>query len=75
MPKHGVVISSDSDEGHYLRAWKEEMPRDHVGFLLCYVGVLTDWSMWQQWFPPQYYLDQGGVRGHFYHVFNTVRER
>lgn len=28
-----------------------------------------------QWFPMPYYGDekQGGVNGHYYHVFNTVR--
>ena len=24
------------------------------------------------WFPPEYYPEVGGLRGHFYHVFNTV---
>ena len=29
----------------------------------------------EHWFPQEYYGDErsGGVRGHFYHVFNTVR--
>jgi len=36
----------------------------------CWV-LLTAW----QWFPMEYYgnEDEGGMNGHFYHVFNTVR--
>ncbi|KAJ3556781.1 hypothetical protein NM688_g1829 [Phlebia brevispora] len=52
VPKYGVGITNDTEEGRYLRAWKEELPEEH-------------------WFPPEYYQDQGGVRGHYYHVFNT----
>ncbi|KAH8977705.1 hypothetical protein EDB86DRAFT_3000184 [Lactarius hatsudake] len=43
-----------AEADRYLRAWKEELPKEH-------------------WFPEAYYGDEhsGGVRGHFYHVFNT----
>lgn len=30
VPKYGVGITNDTEEGRYLRAWKEEMPEDHV---------------------------------------------
>ena len=30
VPKYGVGVTNDTEEGRYLRAWKEEMPEDHV---------------------------------------------
>jgi hypothetical protein len=30
LPKHGVGIADETTEARYMRAWKEEMPQDHV---------------------------------------------
>ena len=30
LPKHGVGVTDESTEVQYLRAWKEEMPQEHV---------------------------------------------
>ena len=30
LPKHGVGVTNDTVEARYLRAWKEEMPQEHV---------------------------------------------
>ncbi|KAI0073679.1 hypothetical protein K474DRAFT_1666315 [Panus rudis PR-1116 ss-1] len=52
LPKHGYTVTNDTEPARYLRAWKEELPREH-------------------WFPDEYYHQRGGMRGHYYHVFNT----
>lgn len=31
VPRHGAGVVDDSQEARYLRAWKEELPEDHVG--------------------------------------------
>ena len=30
LPKHGTVVTNETTEAQYLRAWKEEMPAEHV---------------------------------------------
>ncbi|KAI9440116.1 Frag1/DRAM/Sfk1 family-domain-containing protein [Lactarius indigo] len=54
IPRYGKTTGEVAEADRYLRAWKEELPKEH-------------------WFPDAYYGDEhsGGVRGHFYHVFNT----
>ncbi|KAH8994787.1 Frag1/DRAM/Sfk1 family-domain-containing protein [Lactarius akahatsu] len=54
VPRYGKTTAEVAEADRYLRAWKEELPKEH-------------------WFPDAYYGDEhsGGVRGHFYHVFNT----
>jgi hypothetical protein len=77
--------SEESEEvpeaDRYLRGWREDLPKEHVRpvhFLSFYVArpahALFFWSP-LKWFPDAYYgnEDSGGVRGHHYHVFDTVR--
>jgi hypothetical protein len=54
VPRYGKTTGEVSEADRYLRARREELPKEH-------------------WFPDAYYGDEhyGGVRGHFYHVFNT----
>ncbi|PSS05497.1 hypothetical protein PHLCEN_2v3779 [Hermanssonia centrifuga] len=30
VPKYGAGVTNDTEELRYLRAWKEEMPQEHV---------------------------------------------
>lgn len=30
LPRHGYGVTNDTEEALYLRAWKEEMPVEHV---------------------------------------------
>ena len=62
----------------YLRGWKEDLPKEHVR--LFYTPPLPSCLMLSafdalKWFPDAYHgnEDSGGVRGHYYHVFETVR--
>ena len=71
LPKHGTSVTNDTTEGQYLRAWKEEMPVDQVGSSTSHRNARPFLTV-RQWFPQEYYPEVGGVRGHFYHVFNTV---
>ncbi|KAF8556174.1 hypothetical protein OG21DRAFT_1409449 [Imleria badia] len=54
LPKHGFVLTNQTEESRIIRAWKEDLPEHH-------------------WFPLEYYGNEheGGVNGHYYHVFNT----
>lgn len=72
LPRHGEAVTNDTREARYLRSRKEDLAVDHVRSL--FSGEQTAHCQWQ-WFPMEYYGDEtkGGVNGHFYHVFNTVR--
>ncbi|TFY73694.1 hypothetical protein EWM64_g10318 [Hericium alpestre] len=55
VPRYSHPIVNDTREDRYLRAWREDLPVEH-------------------WFPDEYYRNSkhpDGVRGHFYHVFDT----
>jgi hypothetical protein len=73
----GEGVAPEADR--YLRAWREELPKEHVcpscSFLLYQTMRSTPTLTAPQWFPDAYYGngDSGGVRGHYYHVFDTVR--
>ena len=30
LPKYGHVVTNETEPARYLRAWKEELPQDHV---------------------------------------------
>jgi hypothetical protein len=66
----------------YLRGRKEDLPKEHVR--LCYtpprscahaLSIFGRPFCAFKWFPDAYYGNEesGGVRGHYYHVFDTVR--
>ncbi|GJE85586.1 Frag1/DRAM/Sfk1 family-domain-containing protein [Phanerochaete sordida] len=53
-----------------------QLPKHGVGVTNDTVGAryLRAWKEEmpeEHWFPPEYYPEVGGLRGHFYHVFNT----
>lgn len=70
-------MTNETETARYLRAWKEELPESHVSLrqlIILGAGITRLTSCLPfQWFPMEYYPQQGGVRGHEYHVFNTVR--
>jgi hypothetical protein len=72
VPRHGFQLVNQSLEDRMLRAWKEDLPEDHVGLITPSLSVVLTVS---QWFPMEYYGNEngGGVNKHYYHVFNTVR--
>ena len=83
-PGGGEVPEAD----RYLRVWKEDLPKEHVRasvFVSLFPCTCTSAHalflvaplLPLKWFPDAYYgnEDSGGVRGHFYHVFDTVRAR
>ena len=37
VPKHGVGVTNDTEPARYLRAWKEELPEDHVRALSTWI--------------------------------------
>ena len=90
VPRYGKTTGEVPEADRYLRARREELPKEHVRslkipsflpscWLAMFVPHLTSIFFcrptFAQWFPDAYYGDEnrGGVRGHFYHVFNTVR--
>ena len=36
LPKHGMAVTNETTEAQYLRAWKEEMPPEHVSQTCCH---------------------------------------
>jgi len=54
LPRHGYVLTNQTEGSRLLRSHKEDLPEHH-------------------WFPMEYYGNEheGGVNGHYYHVFNT----
>lgn len=72
LPKHGFVLTNQTEQLRLLRSWKEDLPEYHVCLpcLMSYTPLTT-----RQWFPMEYYGNEheGGVNGHYYHVFDTVR--
>jgi hypothetical protein len=89
VPSYGANTVEDEvpEADRYLRAWREDLPEEHVRpffspsllSFLNYPCVSHTPSpptfTAPQWFPDAYYgkEDSGGVRGHYYHVFDTVR--
>ena len=80
VPRYGHAVVNDTEEDRYLRAWKEQLPEEHVrrvclSHRISLAVVSKELSLTVcahlQWFPMEYYSP--GQRGHFYHVFNTVR--
>ena len=71
LPKHGHVLANQTEESRLLRTQKADLPEYHVCFLCPFFTPLTI----RQWFPMEYYGNEheGGVNGHYYHVFDTVR--
>lgn len=65
-------MTDDGVAARYIRSRKEDLPEDHVRFAFLYNFLML---IFRQWLPMEYYgnEDVGGVNGHFYHVFNTVR--
>ena len=74
LPKHGFVLANQTEESRLLRSRKEDLPEYHV-CLLCLVTY--DQLITRQWFAMEYHGNEheGGVNGHYYHVFNTVRTK
>jgi hypothetical protein len=82
-PTLGEEEMSEADR--YQRGWKEDLPKEHVRLFLTHSAIRLRalmlscfWSALPRalkWFPDAYYgnEDSGGVRGHYYHVFDTVR--
>ncbi|KAI9451059.1 Frag1/DRAM/Sfk1 family-domain-containing protein [Lactarius psammicola] len=64
VPQYGKTTGDVAEADRYLRAWREGTPKRTCTYRKNHI-----------WFPDAYYGDEhyGGVRGHFYHVFNTVR--
>ena len=62
VPRAGRV-KEDGDRGELLAREKR------------YIRSWKEDMPREHWFPQEYYGSEreGGVRGHFYHVFNTVR--
>ena len=73
-----------SEADRYLRGWKEDLPKEHVRLFFNSITLVRSFPLFYgrpfrtlKWFPDAYYgnEDSGGVRGHYYHVFDTVRPR
>jgi hypothetical protein len=79
VPSYGTNTGEGeaSEADRYLRAWREELPKEHVCHSFVYQPCVQHQPTFTapQWFPDAYYgkQDSGGVRGHYYHVFDTVR--
>ncbi|KAF5367533.1 hypothetical protein D9758_003810 [Tetrapyrgos nigripes] len=75
LPRHGFSVKNDTREARLLRAFKEELPPEHVSYNALLIEVELIQGNHLQWFPMEYYGNkrEGGVNGHFYHVFNTER--
>jgi hypothetical protein len=84
IPSYVGTITGEEEvpeADRYLRGWKEDLPKEHVAsFLLPTITLVRSCSSLFatrpfKWFPDAYYgnEDTGGVRGHYYHVFDTVR--
>jgi hypothetical protein len=72
VPKYGHGVDDETFEARYIRSFKESLPEEHVG---CQAEIAPSClTELQQWLPMEYYgsEEEGGVNGHFYHVFNTV---
>jgi hypothetical protein len=83
VPSYGTTTGEGEvpEADLYLRSWREDLPKEHVRPLsLSSLSLLTHMLSLSRrrtpkWFPNAYYGNEhsGGVRGHYYHVFNTVR--
>jgi hypothetical protein len=79
----GSTLNEEITEAdRYLRGWKEDFPREYVRLFYVDPPPSCAHALYfgrpfraLKWFPDAYYgnEDSGGVRGHYYHVFDTVR--
>ena len=88
VPSYGTTTGEGEvpEADLYLRSWREDLPKEHVRLFSlltpfssspCVASLTRSRSRRRtpKWFPNAYYGNEhsGGVRGHYYHVFNTVR--
>ena len=84
IPSHVGTTTGEGDvpeADRYLRGFKEDFPKEHVRPLSYFTTTHFAHTLFLaatlslKWFPDAYFgnEDFGGVRGHYYHVFDTVR--